>query len=234
MGSLGWHNPFPVEYGGGETLVEGLYLALRSAEGTGGSAPDDDLSVDGLWRSVKARAIASVASSGERAALQAFPDRATDALAYYERLTGLTPSPDQSDQERRERSAVRFAGQQRADLPALEQSLQRIDSRISLLSPSHAEAVTTVHGRAFEDLAATLPFGGGRMSTAFPNYSTDFVLYVLMELGDGAQPNAAERQALADVAELCAEVLPAWNNFSVATHRGFKLDVSRLDLTGLT
>jgi hypothetical protein len=231
MGSFGWHNPFPVEFGGGETLVERHYLALRSMVGEGGSAEDDEGTIDGLWRQVRARAIASVAAGGERAALQAFPDRATDALPYYERLLAVTNDPSASEQERREAVTVLYALQIASAVPDIVTALQLIDSRFSVITTSPDQSDTTIIGRAFEDYAETEPFEGGRKSTAYPNHSTEFILYVLFDLGGGNPPSTSERRLMQSARKLLNEVLPAHNDFQIVTHRGFTLDVDLLDLT---
>lgn len=234
MAGLGWHNPLPLELGGGDTLVERIYRAMRASVGKGGSAPDDATSIDGLWRQVRATAIASVAAMGERTVLQAFPDRATDLLPYYERLFMLTSEPGSSDQARREAAARLYALQISASIPALEAELQKIDPRFSVLPTNPDESCTTVFGRAFEDMAGAEPFNpAGRHSTAFPNYSSEFICHVLLDLGDGVAPGPVERRTMELARRLLHDLLPAPNAFHIATHQGFTLDVSLLDITGL-
>ncbi len=46
---FGFQNPFPHELGGGATLDEAIYRALREAVGVGGSASDDS-GAEGGWR----------------------------------------------------------------------------------------------------------------------------------------------------------------------------------------
>lgn len=233
MGSLGWHNPFPLEVGGGETTVERIYYAMRSASGKGGSAEEDETTVEGLWRQCRARAFGAIATFGERSALQAFPHLATDLLPYYEQLFLLTNDPATTDEERRAAAATRYALQIASAMPDIEIALREIDPRFQLITQSPADATVTMFGRAFEDFAATEPFGGGRESTLLPNYATQFTVYVLLDLGGGVLPNAEERLSLAAAATLLHEVLPAHNNFQIVTHHGFTLDVDLLDLTSL-
>ena len=233
MGGFGWHNPFPVEVGGGETAVERIYAALRSAAGKGGSADDED-SIDGLLRQCTARAIASVATFGERSALQAFPNHATDALPYYERLFLLAQDPELSDDQRRQAAALRYTNQGGGALPDVEAALQRIDARFSLVATDPADSDVTIHGRAFDDLDGAEPYdpGGTRHSTAYPNYSTELVCFVLFELGAGVLPTADEDRALLAAQALLSDMLPSDNDYSIATSGdGFELDVDRLDLT---
>ena len=230
MAGLGWGNPFPLEMGGGETLVESHYRALTAALGKGGSAEDVDNTVDGLWRTCLALGLACLSSAGERAALQVFPTKATDLLPYYESLLFLPPSGSESD--RREAAARRYRLAPDADLPALESTLQAIDPRFSIITPDPDTEETTVPGRVFEDYDATEPFNGGRKSTLFGNYSTGFVVRVLFDLG-GAVPTAADRSIIAEALRTLNDLLPSWNAFSFVTARGFTLDVDRLDLTAL-
>ncbi len=241
MAGLGWHNPLPLELGGGPTLVERIYRALRASVGKGGSAPDDANSIDGLWRQVRATAIASVAGMGERSVLQAFPDRATDLLPYYERLFLLTSEPGSSAQARREEAARLYALRISSSIPDLQAELQQIDPRFSVLPTDPDESCTTVFGRAFEDLDGAEPFIADseaaftptRHSTAFPNYSSEFIAYVLLDLGDGVAPGTGESRAMELARRLLHDVLPAPNFFHIITHAGFTLDLSLLDITGL-
>lgn len=208
-----------------------VYRALRSAAGKGGFAENETGSIDGLIRRIRARWIAAVSDMGERSALQAFPNHATDLLPYYERLLGLTDDPDLTLEERQAAAAALYTLQQSADLPSLRVALQQLDARFDALVGAPETSTTTIAGRAFEDMAGELPFGGGRQSTAFPNFASVFVLRVLLDLGDGVLPDITERRAMKLARRLLHDVLPATNDLQIVTHRGFTLDVSRLDLT---
>jgi hypothetical protein len=212
--------------------LDDLYQALRSAVGEGGSAEQDATTIDGLWRLCRARAIASVASFGERAATQAFPDRATDLLPYYERL--LRPiATGETDDERREAAALSYALQIASSVRDIAIALRAIDPRFNVTATLPAQSDTTLFGRAFEGLDGSLPFGGGRKSTRYPNYSTEFILFVVLDLGGGVQPTTVDRRLMASAAQLLNNVLPAFNDWQIVTHRGFTLDIDRLDLTAL-
>ena len=231
MGSYGWHNPWPFEWGGGPTQVERVYTAMRGAVGRGGSAPNDDGTLEGLWRQMRARAIASVGTFGERAAMQNFPSKATDALPYYEQLLLLTPGPDDTIEDRNVEASDGYTRQIRSATPDVETLLEGIDSRFSILEPTVTGV--TQRGRSFEDLAATEPFGGGRKSTDFPNYSDDFVLFVFFDIGSGVLPSPAEQRIIGRAETQLREVLPAWVVHQVTTDDEFILDRSLLDLSGL-
>jgi len=213
------------------TREELIYRALRSATGKGGFAPNETGSIDGLVRRVRAGVIAVVADMADRAVLQAFPDHATDLLPYYERLTGLASDPDRTLEERQATAAAIYASQQAADVPSVRAALQHIDARFDVVTASPSTTTTTIGGRAFQDLAGDEPFGGGRESTAYPNYSSLSILRVMFALGDGVRPDASERRVMKLARRLLHDVLPATAALQIATARGFRLDVSALDLT---
>lgn len=232
MGGFGWHNPMPMTFGGGATRTERTYVTLRSAVGRGGSAQDDS-GIEGLRRKVIARAVASVVSGGERAAMQAFPHLATDLLPYYERIYGLADDPDLTEAERREAAAQLYTLQLAASLPELAASLQAIDPRFSILSIDDSLSIVTVEGRAFEDYDGAEPFGGGRQSTALPNYSTRYDVIALLELEDGVTPGIAELRVMQRAARLLHDVLPTDATYHIITHLGFAVGVSLLGFNGL-
>ncbi len=101
-----------------------------------------------------------------------------------------------------------------------------------MLELPKAQGFETLFGRAFEDYAGSEPFGGGRRSTLFANFSTDFMVWVLFDIGSGVLPGPTEEASLQAAAELLGG-LPTWVNFQTATADGFILDESLLDLTGL-
>lgn len=233
MPGFGWQNGFPFEFGGGSSHTETIYAAMRSSVGVGGAALDDDGTIDGLWRQARAVGLAAAATTGERAILQAFPGRATDLLEYYEQLLGAVPEPGDSELERQAVVEQLWTERVRASLPDIAADLLAIDPKFSLASFDHAETTDTLHGRAFEDLAATLPFGGGRRSTRFPNYSTEFVVTALFDIGSGVAPSIPEQKLIERAKAHLNKVLPAPHAFQVLTGIGFILDVDLLDLTGL-
>jgi Uncharacterised protein conserved in bacteria (DUF2313) len=210
-----------------------VYRALRSAAGKGGAADSED-GIEALIRRVRSRAIAAVDDMAERAALQAFPDHATDLLPYYERLVGLTDDPDLTLEERQAAAAALYALQMASDIPSIERELSKIDPRFSVVTASHERSITTIAGRAFQDFYETMPFGGGRQSTGLPSFAGKLILRVLLSLGNGVAPNADERRKMKLARRVLHDILPATNDLQIATHRGFTLDVSKLDLTSLT
>lgn len=232
MAGLGWNNPLPALCGGGTTDTERVYRMLKAAVGKGGSARDEN-AIESIWRQARARAIACGLSFDERAALQAFPNKATDGLLYYERLLMIALSDSASEQERREVAAARFTESASIVGNEIDSHLETIDERLEVIPPDPAQSTTTNPGRKFEDLLAAEPYGGGRKGTKLPNYSTAFVLTVLLDL-DGDLPDVEDQRVLLEVKRYLAEVLPAHVGVVVCTHVGFRLGIDRLGLTALS
>lgn len=232
MGGAGGYNPFPLHFGGGPTPTESIYRAMRGNVGkaTSPAAPD---SIIEFWRLCRARGFAAAASMDERAALQAFPNLATDLLPYYERLLIEALDPGASDAERRARVQARWVEEAGGNTGDLELRLIAVDSRFHLYVSDPNQTTTTVRGRAFEDLAATEPFNGGRSSTAFPNYSTDMRVTAVLETG-GGDLSPTDIKAIADAKKLLSSALSAWVFFQVVVGEdGFNLDTDPLDYTML-
>ncbi len=231
MGGFGWKNPFPLEFGGAPTNVEVTYQALRSSVGLGGSAIDDDQSIDGVWRQARASGIAAARTASERAVLQAFPGHCTDALPYYEELFQLVPENELNLVSRRREAELRYIAEVDASVPAVSAALQEIDPRFSIIETPHEETDETLLGRGFEDYAATLPFGGGRRSTLFANFSTEFVYRILFDVG--GDPGPVENAIAARAVDYLNTALPTWVFFELLFADGFILDEDFLDITGL-
>lgn len=231
MAGLGWSNPLPAEIGGGTSSVEDVYRSLRSVVGIGGAGPEDSL--EDLWRQSRALGIALAFASDDRAGLQFFPSKATDALQYYEELLMVPLEPGLENHERQELVSNRFTAPPAASEPDLAAGLLAIDTRISVETVSLDASETTYQGRVFEDLAASEPFNGGRKSTAFGNYATAFILTILVNIGDGITPTLAEEKILQRAADYLNEALPGWVTFNLVTSVGFTLDVDLLDITAL-
>lgn len=231
MGGFGWKNPFPLELGGAPSNVEVTYQALRASVGLGGSAENDDGTIDGIWRQARAYGIAAARTASERAVMQAFPGHATDALGYYEELFNIVPEDEQNLVARRRAAEQRYTAEADASVPAVTAALQAIDPRFSIIESSHDESDETLLGRIFEDYAATLPFGGGRRSTRFGNFSTDFVYRILFDVG--GDPGPVEDRIAQLAIDYLNGALPTWVHFELLFADGFILDVDHLDITGL-
>lgn len=224
---FGWHQPWPFEWGGGPTEVERAWTALRDAVGRGGTAKSLE-SVDGVWREAKSQALAALRCAGERAAMQAWPDQATDFLEWYERVLLLQPAANDTDVDRQAAATTLWTKEIRSTGGEIEEQLRRIDERFSVLHHTLEQSTTTIAGRTVEPLDGTLPFGGGRIGTEYPLYSSLYVHFVLLDLG-GAAPGDAELRAIELARALLDEVLPAWETYQIIHEVGVVLDQSFLD-----
>ncbi len=225
IGSL---NPCPFRVGGGATPSSKAYSAMRRIVGEGGSARVDT-GLDGLWRRSRAKGLAAVWAAKERATLQFFPHLATDGIPYYERVTGQVRGKGEQDAAYRLRLWAAYVASIRADVPHIDEDLKAIDSRISIVEPRFT--ATTQHGRAFGPLHASLETPP-MVATVVPNYSTDFVLYVLFDAGHAGPPTVGERRTIERIGSYLRGVLPSWVSFVVMTETDFLLDLSSLDLAG--
>lgn len=228
MGSIGGLNPLPFHCGGGPSSTERAYDAMRRVVGEGSSAKDQT-GLDGLWRRCRAHGLAASWSAKDRAVMQFFPLLATDGMPYYERLTGIVRAKGETDAALRIRLWEAFVVAVRADVPHIDADLKAIDSRIEILEPG--PTTTTQHGRGFGPLTGVTE-GPAMGTSGLPNYSTDFVLYVLFDVDHSGPPTTGEERKLERVKSYLRGVLPSWVSFVIMTEVGFLLDVSSLDLTG--
>lgn len=231
MADFDWSNEFPMEFGGGPTLAERHYNALVSAWGKGGVAADTVDSIDAAWRQCVAKALGDLDAMAEHAALQVFPRHAEELLYYYEDVLALTPDADTSLTERQEAAQAEWTRLARADGPSIDAALRRIDERFELLAQEYDYTATTHDGRSLAPYVSP-PYYGPRSGTDFPNFSDDFTVYVLLDIGGGTG-GAAEQRAIARAERMLHLVLPSWCDFHVVTSVGFILDQSPLDVTAL-
>jgi hypothetical protein len=236
-GGYGWQNPWPLEWGGGETFVERSYEALKRAVGDGGYAKNED-GIDGLWRAVRAEALASFTSLAETAVLQAFPDIATDHIPLYEEYFRLTPLSGATEEQRREAIVAAYTRRIESDHPRLLQSLQQLDPRFTIETVARDHSIVVELGKAFQPASGGPFFWGSRTATMFPNYASEFILPVVLDLSTTPSPGVAEQLTMHGAKRLLNEVLASWMGYSVSTGGGstggFILDLSPLDATGLT
>lgn len=230
MPGIGWFNPLPAVIGSEPPTVERVYRALRATVGIGGAGPEDSL--EDLFRQAKAYMIGLALEADERATNQFNPARATDALQYYEELLFTPLSAALGDHEKQAILAERFTAPPASNHDEVNAALALIDPRFGIQHIDYTLTETTVVGRAFEDLAATEPFGGGRKSTIAPNYSTSFHVIALLDLA-GVAPSPADFAAQQRGTDYLNVALPAWVNFSTVFAVGFFLDKDRLDLTAM-
>lgn len=238
MAGLG--NPLSFELGGGPSPQEQVYGAMYQNVGDGIQAPPDTLVEK--WRMARARGIAAF-TLDDRAATQAFPDLSTDYLPVWEDILSIQPDPAATEQERRETVLTQYTRVIDATYPKLLSALQDLDSLFSILLIPTQFTRTTAPGRAFQDWDPAAPGASGPpfnlgvgpvgdKATAFPNYSDDFVLFVLFNVGAGAI-SVSNQRTLADAIGLLNESLPAWVDFRVFSSCGFVLDQDLLDVTAM-
>lgn len=229
---IGWHNPIPFQIGGGPTEDELVYEALKRAVGEGGYAKDET-GIDGLDRAIEAGMLSTINQASERAALQAFPSTATDHLSLHEDYLGIVASEEDTDVARRQAVADQLTLVADASEPSLAVQLARIDARASLLSVPHNLTAVVVLGKAFEPQDSTPTYGPMR-GTGYPNYSSEFYVPVLLNLGY-VTPTPADLLAIQRIKRLMREALPSWVHFSVITTPGpFILGVSLVGITPVT
>lgn len=235
MGKIGGGNPIPFEIGGGPSSSEAAYNAMRSAVGIGGAAEDG--TIEAAWRMARARGLRAAFCEG-RVAAQYFPDRCTDSIPAFEEILELAPSPDASDEARRQDVLDRWIDSSDYSTSGIEDRLQEIDSRFSIIDNDRDTATITQYGRAFEDWDPTDgdacgPDFGGRDCSDWPGYSSDFNCIVMFALDAGAITGAA-RKKIERAKDLLNRLLPSWVDFMFTrTTDGFTLDTDLLDLEGM-
>lgn len=234
MSNLGGSATFPLELGGDDSSVEKAYGFFRGALGEGGSAGDDS-GIDGLRNASIALGLAAISAFDERAALQAFPHLAIDALPSFEQTLGIVPPADATEHGRREVVAQRWTEVRSSEIPTLVEMLQRIDPRFVVHDTVWSASTTVQTGRAFEAYTPApgedfaLGTAGTRSFSEWPNYSDRDVTVALLDIGAGIAPGRSELAAIRAAQELLDDALPAWDLGYVITELGF---VTNSSLTG--
>lgn len=234
----GLGNPLAFALGGGPSGQELAYDSLRQAVGDGLRARVG--SIVEKWRMAKARGLAAIVQD-DRAAMQAFPNLATDFLEVYEEILRIVPPSGTSETDRRDTVVARYTRTVDATHPKLLAQLQALDPLFEILIIEPELTRTTDVGvRAFQDFNPASPLacgpafdlhvGTSEKNSSVPNFSDDFILYVLLDIGGGTFTPAHRRAILAAQDEL-NESLPAWVDFRTFTAVGFILDLDLLDVT---
>lgn len=239
MPGLGYGNPLPARLGGGPSDAEKIYRFLRACVGEGFASGTG--TIEDFWRWARARAWAA-GQADERAVMQAFPDRATDAIPLYEDLLDQIPAPGETDQERRDEATAAWTDPATAISPELLLALQAIDPNLSIVGPPTArtydQSVETQHGRAFQDWQQSGkscgPAFGNRSGTDWPNFSSGYAIVVLYNIAPVVIPTAEHLAVMAQARKLLDKVLPAWVDYRVLTSvAGFFCNLSPLDYTAV-
>ncbi len=236
---MGLGEPLSLALGGGPSPQDEVYDAMFQNVGDGIQAPDGTLVEK--WRKARARGIA-VFTEDDRAAAQAFPDISTDYLPVWEDILNIPPTPGASVSQRQATVLAAYTRTIDATFPKLTESLQSIDALMSILLIPHDLVRTTVPGRTFQDwdpsdpTASGPPFnlaatsGAGSTASGFPNFSDEFILTVLFDVGAGILSVSNQRK-FAEAQDTLNESLPAWVDFRLFTECGFILDQDILDVT---
>jgi len=239
MAGLG--NPLSFELGGGPSPQEMVYDAMFQNVGDGIQAGEGTLVEK--WRMARARGIAA-SQLDDKATAQAFPDISTDYLPRWEEILNISLNPAASEVERQQTVLAEYTRTIDATYPKLLTALTDLDPLMEIILMPPALTRTTVPPRGFEDWdpsagdASGPPFrlaatgSAGDNATGYPNFSDDFILFVLYDIGVGV-PSATATRTMADARTELNESLPAWVDFRLFTVCGFILDQDLLDITAL-
>jgi hypothetical protein len=235
---IGGGNPIPEQIGGGRSLVERIYWAMRSTVGEHNYAPEDvpGTTIEGSWRWCRALALAAM-QGDERSITDMFFARCTDTIPVFEDLLGITALAAASDEDRRQEIINLIVHGATAIHATLEDELQTIDPLFTVVYASQDYADVTGNVRAFEDYVPADPdacgpaFGGGRSSTGWPNYSSNYICLVQYGVAIGAISSEQKRRIVA-AQDVLNRALPAWVDYMIVADPtgGFILDLSILDL----
>lgn len=210
------------------------YDALYQNVGDGLRGPPEGILE--AWRHARAEGLAAVTVDW-RAALQAFPQYATDFIPVYEELLNNPVDPTLAIGDVQEELAVKYTQVIDATNPSLLVLLQKIDPRFSIYPIDPNQSTTTeCDARPFEDWNPASPQAcgpafdlNGRTYTLFPNYSSDFILPVLLAIGGTFTEEDKRVMQLAK--DSLNDALPSWVDFRIFGSLGFILDVDLLDVT---
>lgn len=215
-------NPCPYQVGGGPTLPEKFYTALRRSLGELGAAKAGG--IDDAWRIARALTLAAACSTKERAFFQAFPGYATDHLPVYEALL-LLPGSD-TLAEGLEAAELAYTASLDLALPGIRADLRAMDPQLDVTSTPYDQAITTRYGKPFQvDSKA-------QRSSDYPAFSTNCLCCVQYSGSGGVVPEPLRSR----VVDYLNAALPSWVDWRIFNHSGFFLDGfddSKLDATAM-
>ncbi len=239
MSGFGGFGRFPFAFGGDPGPEEKIYDALRGALLPAGMAAEDSYEVatfDGLWRAARAAGLAALEDVDEAAHWQAFPQTASDEVPSYEEVLGIVPSPQLSLAERARDVTELWTSKAGASFSELGAALELLDTRFSFIHAGYANSGYVVPGKVYGVLgeADIGTFDGLLSCSLWPNFSDDYVVKVLYDIGTGSAVAGETGRVYSQAYKILDDALPAWNDFQITFGSGFILDTSRLDVTGLT
>lgn len=221
--------------GGGPSPIDETFDTLKRMVGAHGSSRDPD-SIETAWRVAKAYGLAALATFDERAALQVFPNIATDHVPVFEDILGIVADESLSDEQRRQIIVPDWTSTPEAWTTGLEAQLQAVDERASVLLMDWSESVTTWAGRYFQPFepitGEEYDPNGPRVGTAWPNYSDLKIVFILFDIGNGQAPTADILLKTEVMEAILNDVIPSDHDFRIIYSTGFSLGASLLDATG--
>lgn len=230
----GSHNSLPFQVGGGPTRFESTYNSMQRMVGDNGHSTDDE-SLESLWRQAKSDALALFSTFDERAALQAFPDKATDHIPLYEVALGIPTDETLSDQDRRNQIVPEYTGTPEAWTVALQEHIDRIDPIAKILFRPWDSSGSCMISRWYGPMTGefdSYDLLGSRKATSFPNTSDIHTVIVKYGIGNGIRPTPEHQRRTNRILDRLNKTCPSWVDFHVIYATGFFLDESLLDTTG--
>lgn len=213
--AIGATNQLPFRVGGGPTEVEKVFAFLKNAVGIGGSSPNP-LSIEATWRRAIAKGLVCARGADARVVYNAFPQFATDFLAYFERVLQLTPATDETETQRREEATTKWVSSLSARIPEVAAALQEIDPAFTLPDVASDREITSLPGRVFApfDVGGEAPtYGSGPGFSRLGMYNTYDVVRVQFATTYDGPLTAVDLRKIERAKDLMRSVLPSWNDF---------------------
>lgn len=206
MPGFGAMNPFPRKFGGGRSRTKVILESLTADRGTALDAGTETTTAYIECLAI-ARAIASAWATNQRLANMWTPERmGVDVLARWERFLGLTPAPEDTEDERRARVMAVFERFGRAAISSeiAAALIEQIgDAFVAVEYIGYANAYIQVPD-------GTYPFG---VVGSVPWAST--VAHVLIRLQKPTGWTEGDfYEAAAQVGVVLAPMLPAWCTYA--------------------
>jgi hypothetical protein len=212
----GWADPWPLQWGGGPSLIESVYAATNAVIGKGHGADGDG--IEQRWREARAVGLGCLAALIERGANQSYPKSSAD-LGQWRRSFFLPDS--MHDEEVRRESMLRLFADDTGSIPDLDEQLKRIDPRFSIVQKDWTDSLVTMAGRYFESFENGPPFGTTAKETQYPNRASSYELVILFDLGSPVSPVGVIEQAAVQTArDYLQDSLPAYYDFTIVTSVG--------------
>lgn len=220
MIGFGWTNPFPVNLGGGESIVEGERGALLDGiERELGLSPQDDTE-NYAETAGEATAVAIIWAISARLRNQAIPERMLEQLTVWEESTGLRPTADDLPIDRRALLAGKMRGQINNAIIDIEEVCQKV------LGNNYVEVVQTDESNAVGYWPGVNPGPPGYEWSS--NYGQIGVVMTMDGLSNAQILDKRDRLHL----EL-EHLLPSWMSFQIGVGSSFTVNAGIVGRTFL-